>query len=149
MCSTTDDVVVSYDDDGSDHDRNVWQVLKTACHECMKFNPDKCMFCCKAIPFFRMILSREGMLPDPRKSENLVKLPFPSTVKEMHSFFGMVSYLRRFTKPTLASLTTPLRQLVKKSNAYTPMPHHQVAFQAIIGDMCKETILRYYNQTQT
>ena len=78
VCTITDDtVIVGYDDDGSNHDRFVWQVLKTAWHEDMKFNPDKCMFCSEAIQFFGMILSGEGMLPDPKKTEGSCKSTIP------------------------------------------------------------------------
>ena len=144
MCNITDDIViVGIEIDGYDHDRNVQQVLKTAHHEGMKFNPDKCVFHSKAIPFLGMIHNMEGMLLDPKKTTALAKVPFPSTLKEMNSFLGMANCLRRFT-PRLASLTAPLRQLIKKGNAYALMPHDQVAFQVIINDICKETILRYY-----
>ena len=38
MCSITDNIVIfGYAENRSDHDRNVWQVLKTAHHEGMKF----------------------------------------------------------------------------------------------------------------
>ena len=72
MCNITDDIViVGYNNDGSDHDRNVLQVLKTSHHEGMKFNPEKCMLLSKAIPFFGMIPSREAMLPDTKMNEAL------------------------------------------------------------------------------
>ena len=144
MCNIPDDIViVSYDCDGSDHDRNVQQVFKTADGEGMEFNLDKCMFCSEFISFFGMILSREGMFPDPKKTEALSKVPFPNTMKKMQSFLGMANYPGRFT-PRLALLTAPLRKLIKKGNAYVPLPHHQVAFQSTIEDICKESMLRYY-----
>ena len=105
MCNIADDIVtVGYDNNGSDHDRNVWQVLKTAHCEGMKFNLDKCMVCSEAIPFFGMSVSKEQMLPDPKKTKALAKLPFPSTVKWMWSFLDIANHLERFT-PRLASLT--------------------------------------------
>ena len=64
-------------------------------------------------------------------------------MKEMQSILGMANYLRRFT-PGLALLTTALGQFIQKGSAYASMPLHQVAFQAIIDDICKETIVRYY-----
>ena len=60
----------------------------------------------------------------------------------MQSFPGMANYLGKFTQ-RLASLSTLFRQLMK-GNAYTLMPHLQLAVQVIIDDICKETILRYY-----
>ena len=115
LCNIADDIIiVSYDEGSSDHDRNVC--------EGVKFNPDKYLFCSESIPFFGMNLSKEGMIPDPKKT-TLAKLQLPSPVKEMHSFLGMVNYLGRFT-PRLALLTAPLRKIIKKENAYAPMFHH-------------------------
>ena len=41
-------------------------------------------------------------------------------------------------------MDTPLRQLIKKANAFVPMIHHNVAFQTIIDEICRHTILKYY-----
>ena len=90
-----------------------------------------------------MMFSHEGMMPDPKKTEALSHLPFPSNVKEMQSFLGMCNCLGRFTRQ-LASMTTPLRQLIKKSNAFAPMLHHHIAFKVIINEISMHTILNYY-----
>ena len=59
MCYIADDIViVGNDNNGSDHDRNIQQVLKTGHQGSVKFNPEKCMLCSDFFPFFGMILSR-------------------------------------------------------------------------------------------
>ena len=105
MCNIWDDIVIgSYDYGQSDHDRNAQQVLKTAHCKGMEFNADKCMFHCEYIPFFGMILSREGMQP------------FPNTVKELQvlPWHGQLPWE---ITPRLALLIAALRQLIKKWNA--------------------------------
>ena len=59
----------------------------------------------------------------------------------MLSFLDMSNYLGRFTS-LLASFATPLRQLIKKANAFAHMPHHHLALQAIIDEICSHTILQ-------
>ena len=46
MCNIDDNIaIVSYDENGSDHDRNIWQVFNTVYHEGMRFNLEKYVFC--------------------------------------------------------------------------------------------------------
>ena len=87
-----------------------------------------------------MVLSHEGIMSDPKKTEALSNLPFPSNVKEMQSFLGMCNYLGRLTS-WFTSLSTPPRQFIKKANAFTPMPQHNIAFQAIIDEIYRNTTL--------
>ena len=44
----------------------------------------------------------------------------------------------------LTSLATPLRQLKKKANAFALMSHHHIAFQTVINEICRHTVLKYY-----
>ena len=66
-----------------------------------------------SIKFFGLILSRNGVSPDPSKIEALKKLPEPKDEKLLQSFLGMVNYLSRFD-PNIANLTHNLRELLKK-----------------------------------
>ena len=43
----------------------------------MKFNPTKCQFIFTEVRFFGLMLTRQGMVPDPAKIEALRKLPEP------------------------------------------------------------------------
>ena len=64
-----------YKADGSDHDSTVRKVLDKAKSIGMRFNPTKCQFRKKQVKFFGMILTRDGVLPDPSKIEALKRLP--------------------------------------------------------------------------
>ena len=65
--------------------------------------------------FFGMILSRDGVLPDPSKIEALKRLPEPKDEKLLQSFLGMVNYLSRFD-PNIANMMHNLRELLKKGS---------------------------------
>ena len=79
----------------------------------MRFNPNKCQFRKASIKIFGLILSQNGVSPDPSKIEALKKLSEPRDEKLLQSFLGMVNYLSRFD-PNIAILTHNLRELLKK-----------------------------------
>ena len=80
------------------------QVLEKAKAVGMRFNPTKCQFRKTQVKFFGLILSRQGVSPDPAKIEALKWLPEPKDEKLLQSFLGMVNYLSCFD-PNVANLT--------------------------------------------
>ena len=78
---------MGFKEDGSDHDITVKRVMEKAKSIGMKFNPSKCQFRKKQVKFFGMILSRDGVSPDPSKIEALKRLPEPKDEKLLQSFF--------------------------------------------------------------
>ena len=110
----------------------------------MRFNPAKCQFKQKQVKFFGLILTRDGMVPDPAKIEALKNLPEPKDEKLLQSFLGMVNYLSRFD-PYMANMTHNLRALLKKGSNAKWMDIHSLDFQKIIDTLCREgTVLKYY-----
>ena len=140
-----DDIIMyGYKDDGCDHDETVIKVMELAKKVGMRFNPNKCQFKQESVKFFGLILTREGIVPDPAKIEALRKLPEPRDEKLLQSFLGMINYLSRF-EPNVANLTHNLRDLLKKSSDSKWTDVHSIDFKRIIEAMCKEgKMLRYY-----
>ena len=64
----------------------VEKVMKMARTVGMQFNPNKCQFRQKQVKFFGLILTRDGIVPDPSKIEALRKLPEPKDEKLLQSF---------------------------------------------------------------
>ena len=70
-----DDIIIyGFDNDGTDHDRTVRQVMKKAREVGMRFNPTKYQFRKSKMKFFGMMLTRQGVVPNPAKIEALRKL---------------------------------------------------------------------------
>ena len=63
-----------YKYDGSDHDDTVLKVMELANKVGMQFNPNKCQFKQESVKFFGLILTREGIVPDPAKIEASEKI---------------------------------------------------------------------------
>ena len=141
----TDDIMIfGFDESGSDHNRTVIEVMDKARSVGMRFNPVKCQFKQRQVKFFRLILTCDGVVPDPAKIEALKNLPEPKDEKLLQSFFGMVNYLSRFDT-YIANMTHNLRSLLKKGTNPKWTDVHILDFKRIIETLCKEgTVLKYY-----
>ena len=71
-----DDIIIHGESD-SQHDKYLLQVLNK-CHEIgLKLNPDKCIFGESSVPFYGNVISDQGLKPDPKKVNVIVKMPAP------------------------------------------------------------------------
>ena len=81
-------------------------------------NPMKCAFGVFAGKFLGFLVHYRGIRVDPAKAKAIVTMKRPTTVKELKSFLGRVSYIRRFVLG-LASVTSELSKLLKKGAEFT------------------------------
>ena len=111
-----DDIVMyGYNDHG--HDATLYSVLNGACKVGTKFNPDKCAFKIDNISFYGVMLSAEGVKPDPRKIDTIKKSSRTRTEALLQSFLGVVNYLSRFS-PNIVKVACNLRALLKKNTEF-------------------------------
>ena len=73
------------------------------------------------------MLSSEGVKPDQRKIDAIKNFPEPKSEVLLQSFLGKVKYLSRFS-PNITKMTTNLRALLKKGNAFMWHPQHSEDF---------------------
>ena len=141
----TDDIIIyGFDKDGVDHDRTVRQVMEKTKAVGMHFKPTKYQFHQTHVKIFRIMLTRQGVVPDPAKIEALRKLPEPKMENLLQSFLGIVNYLSRFDSQ-IANLTHNLSSLLKKGNEFSWNETHSKDFKAIIKTLCEnKKLLRYY-----
>ena len=76
-------------------------------------NPSKCAFEVSSGKFLGFLILHKGIDLDPTKAEAITTLSPPTTLKELRSFVGKVSYLRRFILG-LAEILKPLMEQTKK-----------------------------------
>ena len=76
-----DILVIGYGNDGKDHDKAEYHVLKRCQDVNLKLNKDKCHFRCMLISFFGKTVSRDGVQLDPRKVKALTEMQSPSNKK--------------------------------------------------------------------
>ena len=92
-------------------------ILKKVFERCrlykLKMNPLKCAFGVLASKFLGFLVHQHGIDVDPIRASAIATMKFPTTHKELKSFFGKLSYIRRFILG-LAVVTSTFAPLLKK-----------------------------------
>ena len=96
---------------------NEWKVA-TYLLETIEQYPKKCAFEVFAGKFLGFLVHHRGISVDPAKTIAIATMKRPATVKELKSFLGRVSYIRRFV-PGLVSVTSELSKLLKRGADFT------------------------------
>lgn len=96
----------------------------------LRMNPLKCAFGVSSGKFLGCIVHRIGIDLDPTKAKAIKEMEPPKSRKQLKSFLGRVSYIRRFI-PALAELLEPFQRLLKKDVAFEWINEQQVAFQKV------------------
>ena len=81
-------------------------------------NPVKCAFGVSARKFLRFLIHHKSISVDQLKATAIATMKRPTMVKELKSFLGRVSYIRRFV-PRLVSVTSDLSKLLKRGAEFT------------------------------
>ena len=94
------------------------------------------------------VLSDEGVKIDGEKVKAVVNMPEPTSIDNVHTLLGMVTYTCKFL-PNLSSVTEPLRELIKESNKpgfefHFDEPHKE-SFEELKRMMTNAPVLRYYS----
>ena len=111
-----------------------FQILEQVFKRCRKYklrmNPMKCAFRVFARKFLGFLIHHRGINVDSIKATAIATMKRPTTVRELKSFLGRISYIKRFA-PGLASITSGLSKLLKKGAEFTWGTKQQEAFQRI------------------
>ena len=94
-------------------------------------NSSKCAFGVSLGKFFGFLVHQRGIDLDPQTAKAITTLSLPTTLKELRSFVGKVSYLRRFIQ-SLAEILKPLMEQTKKGVTFVWCDQCQKAFKKIL-----------------
>ncbi len=115
----------------------------------LKINTPKSKFCAEETEYLGYILTRTGIKPQPNKVQAILAISMPKSVKDLHSFLGMVKYYQDLwarRSEMLAPLTSLVgecghtkvtRSKKVKKRAWHWDEVHQIAFNNV-----KSTITR-------
>jgi ribonuclease HI len=116
------------------------EVLRKVFERCrlykLKMNPLKCAFGVSAGKFLGFLVHNRGIDVDPAKASAIATMRPPTSHKELKSFLGRLSYIRRFI-PGLAAVTSTFSHLLKKGVSFNWSAECQEAFERIQAIMTK------------
>ena len=81
----------------------------------------------KCIQFAGHTISDAGIQPDEDKYRAIKEFPRPRNLKDLRSFLGLANQIASFI-PDLAHITSDLRPLLKKGNAWVWLDEHEESF---------------------
>ncbi|XP_061926289.1 uncharacterized protein K02A2.6-like [Entelurus aequoreus] len=142
-----DDVLV-YGRDRQEHDQRLHSVLQKMQEEGLTLN-EKCEFAKEHMIFVGHKVSAKGIEPDPNKTKAILQMPEPECAEDVRRLIGMANYLSKFL-PQLATVTVPLKDLLREKNEWVWGEPQQTAFQKLKEGLSSPTALaKYSNAAET
>ena len=145
-----DDVVV-FSKSVEEHIQRLREVLSRLREAGLKLKPSKCELLQRRLKYLGHIVSEKGIECNPEGINTLLNWKVPSSVKELQSFLGLASYLRRYVQ-NFAKIARPLHLLTGFSKDKKGRRHripwvwkeeHQTAFEQLIQALTSPPILAY------
>ena len=109
-----DDILVITKGSLNEHENELDKILEKLDIENIAINFQKCEVGKNTIEWLGFKIIPQGITPLITKTEAIMKLEHPKTLKQLRSFMGSIHHLIKFI-PKLAELTEPLRPLLKKT----------------------------------
>ncbi|WP_375681134.1 reverse transcriptase domain-containing protein, partial [Bartonella sp. CB14SXKL] len=113
-----------------DHFKDLKMVFERCRKYQLRMNPMKCVFGVTRGKFLGFVVNRHEVAIDEDKKRAIMEMERPKSQKQLKSFLGRISYLRRFI-PALAEISHPLSPLIKNNMPFKWNEDHQLAFDNI------------------
>ena len=136
-----DDILI-HAPDIETHNQRVRAVLTKLQKAGLTLN-EKCEFSRDSVRFLGHVIDRNGIHMDPEKLKAIKEFPQPSNIHEVQRLLGMLNQLAKFT-PNLASVTEPIRALLKKDTQWMWGHTQEHAFQQIKQLLLSPPVLAHY-----
>ena len=141
-----DDIIV-YGKTFEEHLHNLEVVFQRLADANLKLNTEKCIFFQVQVSFLGHLVSENGIAVDPEKTKAVQNWPVPKNVKEVRSFIGLCSYMRRFIAG-FSSVCKPLHLLTQKDHRFEWNEECQVAFETLKTALTTAPILGFPQESQ-
>ena len=130
-----------------EHDKTVLLVLERAKRHNIKFNLSKLQFKRREVIYHGTRFSAKGIRADKAKIRAIEKMPEPQDRKGIQRLLGMINFLSPFI-PHKATLTEPLRQLVKEGVPWNWGEPQKQAMNQIKQVLSNEVLLKYFDESK-
>ena len=133
-----------------EHHKVLHKVLERARQNGMTFRLSKCMFAQQEVEYTGHILTPQGVKAAPDKVKPIIEMSPPTSVEELRTFLGMVTYLSKYIQ-NFSELTEPLRQALKQRDSagriatFNFGKAQMKAFLELKQAISKAPVMRYYS----
>ena len=139
-----DDVLI-FGKTQQEHDARLYSALTQIQSAGLTLNAGKCEFSKSEIKFLGHVINKDGISPDPDKTNAVLAMPEPNTPTELRRFMGMVNQLGKFSSK-ISELSQPLRELLGNKQSWLWGPAQDDAFRTVKAELAKPTTLALYDQ---
>ena len=143
----SDDLII-YTKTIKEHTKTLEKVFSKIKELNLRLNKEKCVFIKRKLSFFGIVLSEEGVTPDPEKIDSLQKAASPKNESELQSFLGLCTYMSKFIE-NFSEKTAPLRKLLRKENKFTWTKQQEDAFQLLKNEITSDSVLGFYDPSKS
>jgi hypothetical protein len=129
-----------------EHDRRLESILERCEKINLTLNKEKCQFKSREITYVGHKLIENGVKPDEAKVKAINEMQATTDKKGVERLIGTVNYLGKFI-PNLATITKPIRSLLKKQIEFQWSFEQQKAFQDIKDTLTKDEgpVLKFFD----
>jgi hypothetical protein len=135
-----DDILV-YSKSEEEHDQHLRMVLQVLREHKLYAKLSKCSFYQEKIHYLGHIISKEGIVVDPKNIEGIREWPVPKNVIEVRSFMGLLGYYRRFIVG-FSRIAHPITSLQRKEKMFQWTKDCDINFQQMKLLLTSALILR-------
>ncbi len=127
-----------------EHLQNLEEVLKRLQLHGITAKSQKCAFMQQSVEYLGHRIDGDGLHTSPKKVEAVQFAPRPRNPKQLRSFLGLVLYYGKFL-PNLASLLSPLHDLLKKDTRWRWSRECEHAFRQAKELLSSAAVLAHYD----
>ena len=129
------------------HNQILTQVIERATSYNLKLNLQKCKIRQPQVSYVGLVLTAEGLKPDPAKIAAIRDKPTPQNREDIKRFLGMVTYLGKFVQ-NLSDVSAPLRNLLKEETEFQWLTTPELAFTKLKELCTKPPVLGYFDASK-
>ena len=119
----------------ADHLRHLSHVFSLLIKGGLRLSLEKCQFARQELKFLGFIVDGKSSRPTEEGVRAIKEFPAPKSPKALKRFLGMVTFFRSHLK-SLASMTAPLTDLLKKDSKFVWKKVHEDCFNKIKDALC-------------
>jgi len=138
-----DDIMV-FTKTRSEHTQVLKEVLRRLLDNRLYAKHTKCEFYKDRLEFLGYVISTEGTSMDPAKVKAISDWPYPSCVRDVQSFVGLVNFYHHLI-PGFATMCRPLYELMKKDVSFEFTNQHRAAWDLLKAAACNSNLVRHYD----